>query len=98
MRRLKESEKIIEKLLVDTVEEHKGWAIKMVCTFISGLPDRLVLLPGGIIFFAELKSTGKKASDIQLERHTRLRRLGFTVYVIDSTEQVKTVLEKYLIL
>jgi hypothetical protein len=98
MRRLKESEKVIEKLLVDTVEEHKGWAIKMICTFISGLPDRLILLPGGIIFFAELKSTGKKPSPRQLIVHEALRRLGFKVYVIDSTEQVKTVLEKYLIL
>lgn len=96
--KVKESEKVIEKLLCDIVHKHKGWCIKLLCTFITGLPDRLVLLPGGVIFFAELKSTGKKPTAIQLERHTRLRRLGFKVYVIDGTEQLKTILEKYLIL
>jgi hypothetical protein len=94
----KESEKVIEKMLCDIVHKHKGWAIKLICTFISGLPDRLVLLPGGLIFFAELKSTGKKPSPIQILVHERLRRLGFKVYAIDGTEQLKTILEKYLIL
>lgn len=95
---IKESEKTIERLLVDTVHKHKGWAIKMICTFISGLPDRLVLLPGGVIFFAELKSTGEKPSPIQLIVHERLRQLGFKVYIIDSTEGVRTILDRYLIL
>ncbi len=98
MARVIESEKTIERLLVDTAHRHKGWAIKMICTFISGLPDRLVLLPGGVIFFAELKSTGKKPTPIQLIVHERLRRLGFRVYVIDSAEGVRTILDKYLIL
>jgi len=98
MTRLIESEKTIERLLVDTAHKHKGWAIKMICTFVSGLPDRLVLLPGGVIFFAELTSTGKKPTPMQLIVHERLRRLGFTVYVIDSAEGVQTVLDKYLIL
>ena len=95
---IKESEKTIERLLVDTVHKHKGWAIKMICTVISGLPDRLVLLPGGVIFFAELKSTGEKPSPIQLIVHERLRQLGFKVYIIDSTEGVRTILDRYLIL
>jgi len=91
----KESEKDIERLLVEMVRKRKGWAIKMVCTYVSGLPDRLVLLPGGVVFFAELKSTGKKPSPIQQLIHGKLRRLGFAVYVIDGVDQVKTILEKH---
>lgn len=96
--KIKESEKVIESLLTSTVELHKGWCIKFLPFLLIGFPDRIVLLPGGVIFFAELKSTGKKPKEIQLERHERLRRLGFKVYVIDSTEKVIQTLEQYLIL
>jgi len=64
---------------------------------VAGLPDRLVLLPGRVLFFAELKSTGKKPTLLQKKTHERLRLLGFDVYVIDTLELLYTALNKYLI-
>ncbi len=38
----------------------------------------------GAVQFTELKAPGKKPNDKQVREHDRLRRLGFTVNVIDS--------------
>ena len=91
-----DSEKLIEKTLVAEVHKLGGWAIKLLCTYVTGLPDRMVLLPGGVIFFVEVKSTGKKPTAVQKLVHEKLRRLGFTVYIIDSLEQLHQTLNKLL--
>lgn len=91
-----DSEKLIEKTLVALVKQHGGWSLKLLCTFVTGLPDRLVLLPGGVIFFAELKSTGETPTPRQRLVHRKLRRLGFTVHVIDTLEQLHTIFNKLL--
>ena len=84
-----DSEKLVDKRLRIEVEKLGGWAIKLSATHISGLPDRLCLLPGGRVVFVEVKTTGQKPRKIQLYVHNKLRRLGFRVEVIDSTEKVK---------
>ena len=58
------------------------------------MPDRLILLPGARLAFAELKAPGKKPRALQLARHRQLRKLGFAVYVIDGTEQIGGVLDE----
>jgi hypothetical protein len=87
------SEKYIEQYLRKAVKDRGGWAIKLLPFNINGLPDKLCLLPGGKIFFAETKSTGKDASKLQSKIHIILRNLGFFVYVIDSTSQVDRILK-----
>jgi len=91
-----DSEKLIEKTLAAEVKSLGGWSLKLLCQFVSGLPDRLVLLPGGIIFFVEVKSTGKKPTAVQRLVHEKLRRLGFRVEVIDSLKQLNEILNSYL--
>ncbi len=91
-----DSEKLIEKTLVAEVKKQGGWVLKLLCQFVTGLPDRLVLLPGGVVFFVEVKSTGKKPTPVQKLVHEKLRRLGFTVHVIDSLEQLNTILNNLL--
>lgn len=85
-----ESEKVVERRLISEVEDRGGWAIKLLPFQFAGLPDRLCLMPGGKVFFVELKSTGKTASPIQRIVHERLRLLGFDIYVIDHTSQLTT--------
>ena len=51
--------------------------------------------PNGLLFFAELKATGKKARPLQKFILKKLQELGFSFYVIDSMEQVKEVLQSY---
>ncbi len=84
-----ESEKLLDDKLVKVVESLGGWCLKMGTTHISGLPDRVCLLPRGRVFFAEIKTTKKKPRKIQIWVHNKLKGLGFEVYVIDRTEQIK---------
>lgn len=88
-----ESEKILEKLLGDEIKKHKGFCFKLLANYVAGLPDRICLLPGGIIFFAEIKTTKKKPTKIQLAIHKKIRNLGFEVFVIDTSEQIKKLIE-----
>lgn len=87
---MKETE--IEKKLVLEVKAKGGIAPKFVSPGYAGMPDRLVLLPGGVFAFAELKAPGMKPRPLQVARHRMLRSLGFKVYVIDGTEQIEEVL------
>lgn len=91
-----ESEKKLEANLKIRVEkELKGWCIKMLSSHIAGLPDRLCLIPGGTIFFVELKTTKQKPRKIQLWVHNKLRLLGFRVYVIDTSEGITDLINIY---
>lgn len=83
-----ESEKTVERKLVEAVKANNGMCIKMLCDQLIGLPDRLCLFPNHRIAFVELKTTGKKPKRIQTFMHNKLRLLGFRVEVIDSTEGV----------
>lgn len=83
-----ESEKVIERKLVEAVKANGGMCIKLLCDNLLGLPDRMVLMPYNKIAFAELKTTGQKPRRIQVFMHNKLRALGFKVEVIDTTEDI----------
>ncbi len=82
------SEKQIERRLALTVRAAGGMAPKFVSPSFAGMPDRLILLPGGKAAFAELKAPGRTPRPLQEARHRMLRELGFRVYVIDGIEQI----------
>ena len=67
---------------------------KFVSPSFAGMPDRLILMPGGMMAFAELKAPGMKPRALQMARHEMLRRLGFRVYVIDGIEQIGGILDE----
>lgn len=91
-----ESEKTLERSLKRYVEqEKKGWCLKLPAVHISGLPDRICLMPLGIIFFAEIKTTKKKPKALQLWVHRKLKKLGFKVHIVDSTEDIDTIKRNY---
>lgn len=81
-------EQKIERRLRKEIELIGGKALKFVSPGVSGVPDRIVLLPGGKLIFVELKAPGKKLSPIQEVRKKGLEKLGFKVKVIDSIEKV----------
>ena len=83
-----ESEKVIERKLVEAVKANGGMCIKLLCDNLLGLPDRMVLMPHSKIAFVELKTTGQKPRRIQVFMHKKLRDLGFRVEVIDTTEGI----------
>lgn len=83
-----DSEKLVERKLVEAVKVNNGLCIKLLCDYVTGLPDRLCLFPNGKIAFVELKTTGQKPRRIQLSVHNKLRAIGFRVEVIDTVEGV----------
>jgi hypothetical protein len=85
-------EKTIELKLVQAVKAMGGIASKFTSPGFDGMPDRLVLLPQGIIAFVEVKRHGEKPRPLQESRHGLLRRLGFEVYVLDDGEQIPRLL------
>lgn len=86
-------EKEVEAALVKAVKKRNGMALKFVSPGLSGVPDRLVLLPDGKIGFIELKSPGKKMRLLQEKRKSQLERLGFLVFCLDSKEEVEVMLD-----
>lgn len=88
------NEKFIEQKLVKAVKNKGGAALKFVSPGVDGVPDRIVLLPGGRIGFVELKSLGKKMRPLQERRKRQLEALGFRVWCVDTIEQVERVIDE----
>lgn len=87
-------EKKIEQNLSKVVKNMGGIAPKFISPGLDGVPDRIVLLPGGKMAFIELKSLGKKLRPLQAKRKKQLEELGFLVYCIDNEEQIGGILDE----
>ncbi|MEA4947853.1 MAG: VRR-NUC domain-containing protein [Oscillospiraceae bacterium] len=87
-------EKEIEQKFTLMVKQAGGLALKFVSPGMSGMPDRIVILPGGRMAFVEVKAPGKVPRPLQTARHEMLRRLGFKVYVLDRPEQIGGILDE----
>lgn len=89
-------ERTIEQRLVEAVRKAGGLCPKFVSPGWDGVPDRIVLFPGGKMGFVELKAPGQKLRPLQRRRREQLERLGFRVFVIDGVEQIGGVLHEIL--
>ena len=86
------SEKEVEQRLVAAVKAAGGWCPKFISPGINGMPDRIVLMPGGRIGFTEVKAPGQKPRKLQIRRHIRLRNLGFLVFVLDDPKELPDII------
>ena len=86
-------ERVVEALLARRVRELGGRAVKLVPVD-AGLPDRLVLLPGGRSYLVELKAPGGRLRPIQKVWHERAAAIGHHVVVLRSTEDVEQWIEE----
>ena len=87
-------EKETEAKLVKAVRKLGGLAPKFLSPGLDGVPDRLVLLPGGKIAFIELKAENRKMRPLQVRRKRQLEALGFSVYCMDRPEQIGGILNE----
>lgn len=60
---------------------------------LTGWPDRLVLLPGGIAVFCELKRPGQRLRKLQARRRLELESIGFVVLVVDGLQALDAALQ-----
>lgn len=86
-------EKVVEQKLIEAVKARGGICPKWVSPSFAGVPDRLVFLPDGKFGMVEVKRPKGKPRVLQLSRHKLLKKLGFTVYVLDGLEQIGGVLD-----
>lgn len=87
------NEKIIERKLIKAAKNMGGLALKFISPGYDGVPDRIVLFPGGRIAFVEVKAPGKTLRPLQVRRKRQLESLGFKVYVLDAAEQIDEILK-----
>ena len=87
-------EKEIESKLIKPVKSMGGLCLKFVTPGFTGVPDRIILLPGAHILFVETKKPGKKERPRQELVQDILRRLGFTVYsTVNSAAKVAAIID-----
>jgi len=81
-------EREVEAHLRKLVEGLGGECKKFVPDQDPGYPDRIVMLPGGVLVWVELKKPkGGRVSGLQKFRHAELRALGQRVEVVWTKEQ-----------
>ena len=76
----------MERYLIKEVERRGGlcwkWAGRV------GVPDRIVMMPDGVVFFVEVKTEGGKLSKMQNVTHLKMDRLGIKVKTVWSKKDV----------
>lgn len=81
-------EKDIEAKFKARVEKAGAFTYKFASPGRAGVPDRIVLIPGGRIYFVELKRPGGKPRPLQRHVMKKIIKFGFNVRVIDSEEAI----------
>lgn len=87
-------ERDIEARLKRGVERAGGLCLKWVSPGCTGVPDRIVLLPGGGVVFVELKKPGGRLSERQKLMESEMVRLGMRVELLWTMEAVDMFLEE----
>ncbi|MCI8388998.1 MAG: VRR-NUC domain-containing protein [Clostridiales bacterium] len=75
-------EKEIERRMKRAVEERGGMCCKFVSPGNPGVPDRMILIPGGRIVFVELKTETGRLAKIQEWQISEMRKRGADVRVV----------------
>lgn len=86
-------EREIEQKLKKETEKHRGMCFKFLSS-VSGVPDRILLLPGGLVIFVELKKEGEKPRKLQEVQMRKIRELGFRVRVVDSEQGIQELMRE----
>ena len=81
-------ESTVEKHLASCVKLLGGLCWKFTSPGLSGVPDRIVVIPGGRVYFVELKAPGRQLRPLQVRRAKELRDRGVLPLKLDSVEAV----------
>ena len=87
------SERDIEQRLVREVRKMGGEAFKWVSPGNDGVPDRIVMFPG-LIIFVELKADRGRLSSVQKVQIRRIQKLGQDVEVVQGMDELDQFLER----
>lgn len=89
------TEKQLEDKLVSEVKKQGGIAYKFVSPGRAGVPDRLVILPGGCYGFVEVKKPGSGVlSRLQVHEINRLKILGCKCFILDEPAKIRIIIQE----
>lgn len=90
-------EREVEAHLRTRVEQAGGRCEKFIPDYDSGMPDRVVMLPGGVLVWVETKKPeGGRLTKLQKFQHRRLRALGQRVEVVWTKEQADALVDELI--
>lgn len=89
-------ESVIEARLVKMVRSRGGLCYKFVSPSNPGVPDRIVITPGGRTIYVELKTEIGRLANIQRWQLDEMRRRGADVRVLKGLEEVKAFVEEVM--
>ncbi|MGV1017482.1 MAG: VRR-NUC domain-containing protein [Fluviibacter phosphoraccumulans] len=84
-------ERQVEAYLSSQVKRAGGICWKW--TGMAGVPDRIAILPGGVVALIEVKTEGGRISAIQAVVHGKIRALGIPVFVVYNKAQISVLLD-----
>ena len=95
---MKKSEREIEAYLVKSIKNKNGLCMKWTSPGNAGVPDRIVIVPGGDAYFVELKAEGKREDLSPLQRNfiNKLKNLNCDVRVIASFKEVDNFIKEVI--
>lgn len=85
----------VEKHLVQKTQEYGGLCLKFTSPGVAGVPDRIVILPGGKIGFVETKAPGRRPRLLQRAVIRDLYRRGCRVATIDNLKSVEGFVRRF---
>lgn len=87
-------ESTLERRLVREVKNIGGEAPKWTSPGNRGVPDRIVILPGGQTVYVEMKAPGKALEPLQERWKRKLLQMGHRHYKIDSVEDINQFIQE----
>jgi len=89
-----ERESKIEDWLNTQIKKLGGKSYKFVSPGNPGVPDRIYLLPGGKVYFVELKRVIGKLSGVQLWQRDQFKQMGATFKTVYGMAQAKDLVKE----
>lgn len=81
-------ESAVEAIFAKRVRELGGRSFKFA-PVVAGNPDRIVLMPGGVIRLVELKADSGAVSPVQRLWHARAADLGTIVEIVTGADEAR---------
>lgn len=93
---MEKRERDIESWLLKKIKKLGGKFVKFTSPGNSGVPDRIAILPGGRVWFIELKKDGEEPSEVQKWQMRQLRKLGCNVTLITGMDEARAWIREVL--
>ena len=84
----------IERRMGEMVTRRGGLYYKFVSPGQPGVPDRIIVVPGGQCVFVELKTEVGRLSNIQKWQIERMKKMGLDVRKVSGWEQARALVEE----